>query len=369
MESIKRFCLVNSCFNRLTETLAERNTTRSLSDLAKEAADYSTQDWRLPWPLNYFYERKLKNFYEKMTQRLEIICPDHFEKWVILKKLGDIANWSAIWAKAIQPKMDQLHNEVVQQENCNGFTYKITNPSDPNGTQHYLIGTLHMATVQMAENRKILERVDHCDELISEIGDHPLWRNYIFYKDNKTDPFRFCVDASLTLRGLNQKKTLKALETLKDRKIQNQRILAQNFRNFEKRKIQTKPLNKTETNFTFLLTERSWQMGNSYLESLTIQDEVFIKKVKSKIDTKRLNKNFQLSTQEEMDLVEASQLEILGEERNKTWLYDKGLIDTMYKTKPTCIFVGAMHLFGQDGLIEGFERAGLKVERLSAQST
>src|SRR5438105_14929134 len=78
MSCITRYRSVSSNFDKLINQLDTANEG-AMIDMAREAAECTAQNWSLPWLLNYFCERTIKSFYEKMLHRCEIISSDRLQ--------------------------------------------------------------------------------------------------------------------------------------------------------------------------------------------------------------------------------------------------------------------------------------------------
>lgn len=232
-------------------------------------------------------------------------------------------------------------NKITEKENCNGFVYKLKNES---GVDCYLVGTSHEGITNMVNNRQLFNMLYSCSELVTELGEDVL-RGLLpdCHRLNKT-----CMDYRLNLQAAQKKIKLTPLDSW-----ETQGMIVRAISIAQDAGILTLPNDNDLTKGI-----RIWLEGDENAAT------VFVKRINDSIeavDYCRLNSNKEICRK-------GLQLFLGG--RNAKWLENSpgkpGLIEKIQAAKnPICIAVGQWHLFGPEGLIQGFKKAGICVDKIS----
>lgn len=211
-----------------------------------------------------------------------------------------------------------------------GFVYQITNSK---GVNNFLIGTHHTTNPHAIENKVFREVIDKSHEFIKEVKT-PTYARFL-YKARICSPI---LDDRLASYAEGKNKRVSRLEGIMEV-----------FKAFFKTCMEDS-LNPYRM---VVITQRYYHgkfLKNELIEAWQRGDEQDLLLIGCYLNSS----NF---------------IKIMLKERNEKWLSDEGgglMKKIAEATNSICVAVGCAHLFGDDGLISHFKKAGFTVTRIEA---
>lgn len=235
----------------------------------------------------------------------------------------------------------RIKRNIEYRKDVKGYTWEITNT---HRQKHYLIGTIHLGNQAMIENPDIIQTVEKSDEFIGEV--HEDFFNSLIYKIYSLNPFNKlnkCLDFSIIELAKKKGASVKALETAFDQKSAYDKASNAVHQNPFKKFFYDYP--STQQYMTH--HDENYECVDGYQEG-SLENAIRVAKLMH-----NLYRKYHI------------------EERNHLWLngpnrMNVGLIKHLRKnqSKVTCIFVGALHCIGSNGIIALLQKEGFEVKKI-----
>jgi hypothetical protein len=222
-------------------------------------------------------------------------------------------------------------------EEGKGFVYRVMSR---HGAPVYLIGSVHIGTKRMCENKKIVELIAGSRRLMTESVDSTVGRAaYWVRKHGLCHPFVYCMDREWVALA----DSLGIPHVLLESQSEQVQI---GYRLHEASRDPTSGLSPRAQKT--VQTPRGWL--DYELVSAWLRGDVD--------DLERIA----------IETLNPEMKRVLLDERNQRWL-DGGLLDAIANARePISVVVGAAHLYGERGLLRSITAAGLTVESIYTNS-
>lgn len=292
----------------------------------------------------------------------------------------------------LEPLINKICEEIENYNNTSqGVVYRLTNP---NGINHYLVGTIHISNQEMTKAPLVQYAMSNSQKLIIETNNSFFWMYYKLRELKTADPYRFSIDNALRNLAKNQGKPIEGLEKISDfkylfkyikwEKISNSQFLSKSWvkKIFSSLKTQ---INSHLDETVKVSLKKGFVSGLTYFYSVPalflVNKEInLIKSMAGYWKGKTVKTQQEINQRVLLAVIENSwqqgQTEIfdqnipkeLNEDRNWKWLHgsqdQEGLLVSLKNAStPICIGVGAAHLFGRQGLLNHFMENGFQIEK------
>ncbi len=311
--------------------------------------------------------RELGSIAQSGREKIEQLNPTRL---VLGQELEVLSDYPKLWPHFLELNQ-KLRAEVGQHRPCHGFIYKITNAQN---VDSYLIGTCHLTPQTTAENNLFFDVLDRCQELVTEIGpDVSEQEKASNLLRQRNYPHSYCLDLALTQAALQKGTPVAALDNPNEYPALWQEAMEEWLRDFGvpdaiRSKIPTWSQHFSE-NCHEIVSVIAFQDG---LEDIFGEE---VKLIESEMrSTRRENQLLaqhkqegkpELSSEAFTRIIKAAAMDFGLLRRNQKW--NATLIKKITETNtPVCIAVGALHIFGQDGLLAAFRKQNLAVTKISA---